>query len=62
LRSHSMASKPRIVRHAVWKERNPPTRGIARFNRKWSLPIPCCRCLVTWWAGGRGSTRSHMQI
>ena len=28
----------------VWK---PPTRGMGLFTWKWSLSIPCCRCLVT---------------
>ena len=40
-------SKPWIVRRAVLNDRKPPSRGIARFTRKWSLSIPCCRCLVT---------------
>lgn len=47
LRSQSMASRPWIVRRAVLIERKPPTRGIDRFTRKWSLSIPCCRCFVT---------------
>src|SRR3954466_9652489 len=47
LRSHSMASKPWIVRRAVWKDCKQPTRGMGRLTRKWSLSIPCCRCLVT---------------
>src|SRR3954467_5440428 len=47
LRSHSMASKPWIVRRAVWKAWMQPTRGMGLFTRKWSLSIPCCRCLVT---------------
>src|SRR4051794_19172490 len=47
LRSHSMASKPWMVRRAVWKAWKQPTRGMGRLTRKWSLSIPCCRCLVT---------------
>ena len=47
LAQHSMASKPWIVRRAVLNERKPPTRGIARLTRKWSLSMPCCRRLVT---------------
>src|SRR4051794_24382130 len=47
LRSHSIASKPWIVRRAVWKAWKQPIRGMGRLTRKWSLSIPCCRCLVT---------------
>lgn len=47
LHSHGIASKPQIVRRAVWNERKPPTRGIVGFTRKWLLSIPCCRWLVT---------------
>lgn len=36
-----MASKPQIVRRAVLNERKPPTRGMGRFTRKWSLSMPC---------------------
>lgn len=46
-RSQSMASKPQIVRRAVWNERKPPIRGMFFLTRKWSLSMPCCRCLVT---------------
>lgn len=47
LRSHSMASKPWMVRRAVLNERKPPIRGMFFLTRKWSLAMPCCRCLVT---------------
>ncbi len=47
LRSHSMASNPWMDRRAVLKLRKPPTRGMFFFSLKWSLSIPCWRCLVT---------------
>src|SRR4051794_13565638 len=47
LRSHSIASKPWMVRRAVWKAWKQPTRGMGRLTRKRSLSIPCWRCLVT---------------
>ncbi len=34
LRSHSMASKPWMVRRAVWKAWKQPTRGIGCLTRK----------------------------
>jgi hypothetical protein len=37
LRSHSIASKPWMVRRAVWKDWKPPTHGIGFLTRKWSL-------------------------
>ena len=46
-RSHSIASKPAMVRRAVLKDWKPPIFGMFFFTRKWSLSIPCWRCLVT---------------
>jgi hypothetical protein len=47
LRNHSMASKPAIVFRAVLNNRNPPIFGMFFLTRKWSLSMPCWRCLVT---------------
>ncbi len=38
---------PSGVNWAVLKLRKPPTRGMFFFSLKWSLSIPCWRCLVT---------------
>ncbi len=46
-RSHSIASKPAMVRRAVLKDWKPPIFGMFFFTRKWSLSIPYWRCLVT---------------
>jgi hypothetical protein len=34
LRSHSIASKPWMVRQAVWKDWKPPTHGMGFLIRK----------------------------
>jgi hypothetical protein len=39
--SHSIASKPAIVRRAVLKDWTPPVFGMFFFTRKWSLSMPC---------------------
>ncbi len=36
-----------MVRRALGRDWEPPIRGMFFLTRKWSLPILCCRCLVT---------------